>query len=63
MIREQLQEAQQQPEADAAVRNDQMSNFSDEQLQKELQRRKIDSQSKAVAKKMFEQQSQASSDS
>ena len=63
IVREQLKEERQQSEADAAVRNDHMSNFSDEQLQKELQRRKVDSQSKAVAKKMFEQQSQASSDS
>ena len=63
IVREQLKEERQQSEADAAVRNDHMSNFSDEQLQKELQRRNVDSQSKAVAKKMFEQQSQASSDS
>ena len=63
IVREQLKEERQQSEADAAARNDHMSNFSDEQLQKELQRRKVDSQSKAVAKKMFEQQSQASSDS
>ena len=70
IIREELEEARQQSKAAADeprkktdARDDRMSNIPDDALEKEIQRRKLESQSKAVAKKMFEQQSQASSDS